>query len=144
MHWEFLSDRKNESSPSILGGYREEEGEEEGKHEKMCLGFLALDWILQWRGLVHRLREKLKDEWFGVCVILIGNSWDDRHVRRDNIVESGPVVTLLCVPQLSIHGMDLKVSRGFMEEPKWSLRIYWGTFHEGSLWRRREPSIWAI
>jgi len=43
MHWEFLSDRKNESSPSILGGYREEEGEEEGKHEKMCLGFLALD-----------------------------------------------------------------------------------------------------
>ena len=29
MHWEFLSDRKNESSPSILGGYREEEGEEE-------------------------------------------------------------------------------------------------------------------
>lgn len=41
MHWEFLLDRKNESSPSVLG-YREEEGKEEGKHEKMCLGFLAL------------------------------------------------------------------------------------------------------
>lgn len=104
----------------------------------MCLGFLALGWILQWRGLVHHLRKKLKDEWFGVCVILIGNSWDDRHVRRDNILESGPVVTLLWVPQLSIRGMDLNVFTGSREEPKGSLRIYWGPFQEGSLWRRRE------
>lgn len=42
MHWESISERKNESSPSALGGNREEKGEEEGRREKMCLGFLAV------------------------------------------------------------------------------------------------------
>ena len=40
---EWAFDQREREGREGTGGGEEEEGEEEGKHEKMCLGFLALD-----------------------------------------------------------------------------------------------------